>query len=313
MAPWRTLRPQSLRAGDRVRLVAPASPYEPAAYRAGRAALSALGFRPLWHPAEAARQGFLAGDDAARAARLRAAFAEADSRAVCCIRGGYGTARLLPLLELASLAGARKILVGFSDLTALLVPLVAEQGLVCFHGPVLTQLARLPAGDRAWLRALLTGQRGRGPVPLGRLRCVRAGSGEGRLLGGNLTVLASLCGGPHAPRLSGCLACLEDVGEPAYRLDRAFRQLQASGAFAGVRGLILGQLEGCTPAGRGEFGARAVLERAALELGVPVVSGAPFGHGRRNVALPFGVRARLRAGGAAGGVLELTEPAVEAG
>jgi muramoyltetrapeptide carboxypeptidase len=313
MAPWRTLRPQALRAGDRVRLVAPASPYEPAAYRAGRAALSALGFQPLWHPTEATRQGFLAGDDAARAARLQAAFAEPESRAVCCIRGGYGTARLLPLLDLASLAHARKVLLGFSDVTALLVPLVAEQGLVCFHGPVLTQLGRLPRGDRAWLQALLTGRRGRGPVPLGRLRAVRAGSAEGRLLGGNLTVLASLCGTAHAPRFRGCLVCLEDVGEPAYRLDRAFRQLAGSGAFAGARGVILGQLEGCTPAGRGEYAARAVLERAALELGVPVVSGAPFGHGRRNVTLPFGVRARLRAGGAAGGALELTEPALEAG
>jgi muramoyltetrapeptide carboxypeptidase len=150
-------------------------------------------------------------------------------------------------------------------------------------------------------------------VPLGRLRCVVPGSAEGRLAGGNLTVLASLCGTPYAPRFRGCLVFLEDVGEPAYRLDRAFRQLAASGAFHGARGVLLGQLEGCTPEGRAGFAARVVLERALAELGVPVVSGAPFGHGRRNVALPLGVRARLRAGGVAGGALELLERAVEAG
>ncbi len=305
--------PRALRPGDGVRLVAPASPYEEKAFRAGRAALAVLGLRGLWHPAEAERAGFLAGDDGARAARLRAAFSERASRAVWCIRGGYGSARLLARLDLPALARARKPLVGFSDVTALLVPLCAGAGLVCFHGPVLTQLARLPAGDRAWLVALLRGERAPGPVPFGRVRGVVAGSAEGRLMGGNLTVLASLCGTPQAPRFRGCIAFLEDVGEPAYRLDRSFRQLVASGAFAGVRGLVLGQLEGCTPAGRGAYAARAVLERAAAELGVPLLSGAPFGHGRRNVALPLGVRAGLRAGGRTGGALELLERAVEAG
>jgi muramoyltetrapeptide carboxypeptidase len=304
----RPLRPHGLKPNDRVRLVAPASPFDRHAFQVGLGFLEGFGLRPVWDRAELLRTGFLAGDDQARARRLMRACLEPGTRAVWIIRGGYGTARLLPWLDLEAIAWARKPIIGFSDLTALLSPLCGPGGLVALHGPVITQLERISPLGREWLKALLFGERAPGPVPLGRPRVLARGQAEGRLRGGNLTVLASLCGTPYQPDFRGAIACLEDVAEPAYRLDRSFSQLCEAGCFRGVRGVVLGELVGCSPAGRSAWSARAVLERAVLSLGVPALSGAPFGHGRRHVALPLGARAVLDA---TRGRLELAERVVE--
>jgi muramoyltetrapeptide carboxypeptidase len=300
-------RPAPLRRGDRIRLIAPASPFDNGLFEAGTRTLERLGLVPVVGRGEFAREGFLAGSDHRRAAELTAALAEEDTRAVWCIRGGYGTARLLPLLDLPRLRRHPKLLVGFSDITALLLQLARPGGFAAIHGPVVTQLPRLPQGDLAWLTTLLF--KGAAPqrVPLGRTRTLASGRAEGRLVPCNLSILASLTGTPYAPDLRGAIVCLEDVREPAYRLDRMVWQLVSAGLFAGVRGILLGELVECRPEGRGRFSARRVLERAVAGLGLPTVSGAPFGHGRRNLALPLGVRAQLDADAR---TLTLLEPAV---
>jgi muramoyltetrapeptide carboxypeptidase len=232
---------------------------------------------------------------------------EESSGAVWCIRGGYGTSRLLPLLDLPRLLTRPKLLIGFSDVTALLIQLARPGGFVAIHGPVVTQLPRLPAADLGWLRALLFEATPSRPLPLGRSRTLVAGTAEGRLMAGNLCTLASLAGTPYAPALRGAILCLEEVNEEAYRLDRLFRQLASAGLLRGVRGFVLGELTGCTPAGSGRYGARGVLEAAVAELGLPTLAGAAFGHGRRHLALPLGVRVRLDAQARR---LTLLEPAV---
>jgi muramoyltetrapeptide carboxypeptidase len=304
----RLLKPDSLRKGDRVRLIAPASPFDPRLFRAGRKALEGLGLVPVVSRGEFARTGFLAGSDQRRAEQLERALLEEDTRAVWCIRGGYGTARLLPLLDLPRLRRHPKLLVGFSDLTALLVQLTRPGGFVTIHGPVITQLPRLPATDLRWLKALLFGTGAPRRLPLGRTRTLVAGKAEGRLAAGNLSILASLAGTPFAPDLRGALLCLEDVGEEAYRLDRVFWQVASAGLLKRVRGIVVGDLAGCQPEGAGRLSARRVLERAISALGLPALSGAAFGHARRNLALPVGVRARLDAGARA---LTLLESAVQ--
>lgn len=296
MSPKQLRRPPALAPGDKIRLVAPASPFDREAFEAGRAALAALGFVPVVAETEFAASGFLAGDDASRAARLTRALAEPDTRAVWAIRGGYGTVRTMAQLDLGLLRRSDKLVIGFSDLTALLINLATPGGLVCVHGPVITQLAKLPAAQRRWVKNLICDPQPVGPVPLGRLKSLVPGRAQGRLVGGNLSILASLVGTPLLPSLRGAILFLEEVGEAAYRIDRVWRQLIESRALAGVKGLILGELVDCKPGGRGRWSARAVLERAVAALGVPAVSGAAFGHARRNVALPVGVRARLDAG-----------------
>jgi muramoyltetrapeptide carboxypeptidase len=288
-------RAPALRPGDRVRLVAPASPFDTKRFERGVEAIRRLGLVPVVGREEFAATGFLAGDDAARAGRLVRAFAEEETRAVWAIRGGYGTARLLSHLDLDAIRRRPKLFIGFSDLTALLNQLSAPGGFSVIHGPVVTQLGDLPASALDWLRRLLFDPSPPGTMPWGRLKTVVPGKTNGFLAGGNLSILASLCGTPYFPELSGSILFLEDTGEAAYRLDRCFFQLCQSGALKNVFGVVLGRLDGCTPA-TGRFGARATLERAIAALGVPAVSGASFGHHRRNFALPLGLLARLDAG-----------------
>ena len=300
-------KPDRLRRGDRVRLIAPASPFESGVFRAGQRMLEGLGLIPVVSRGEFVRDGFLAGSDWHRADQLTQALQEESTKAVWCIRGGYGTARLLPLLDLPGLRRHPKLLVGFSDATALLVQLARPGGFVTIHGPVITQLPRLPASDLRWLKALLFGTRAPQRLPLGRTRTLVPGKAEGTLVAGNLSILASLAGTRFAPDLRGAVLCVEDVNKKAYRLDRLFWQIVSAGMLKRSRGIVVGELAGCKPEGAGSHSARRVLERAVAALGLPALSGAAFGHGRRNLALPVGVRARLDAGSR---TVTLLEPAV---
>jgi muramoyltetrapeptide carboxypeptidase len=165
----------------------------------------------------------------------------------------------------------------------------------------------LPAADLNWLKALLFGTSAARRLPLGRTRTLVPGTAEGRLVACNLAILASLAGTRFAPDLRGALLCLEDVHEEAYRLDRLFWQVASAGLLERCHGIVVGQLIDCKPVGAGRHSARRVLERAVATLGLPAVSGAAFGHGRRNLAIPVGVRASLDARAR---TLTLLEPAV---
>ena len=300
-------KPPALNPGDRIRLVAPASPFDKRKLARGCRIIERMGFVPVVDRREFSRRGFLAGDDQARASRLRRALLEDDSQAVWCIRGGYGSARLLEKIDLAGIMARPKLLIGFSDITALLLPISAPGGFVTIHGPVVTQLPELSANTLQWLKKLICGTQPAGRVPLGKLKTLVRGKTKGFLVGGNLSVFTSLLGTPHLPPLAGAILYLEDVAELAYRLDRMLVQLGQSGAIKNVFGVVLGSLTKCKPAGRTRYSARSVLERAVAELGIPAVSGAAIGHQRRNLALPNGILASLDADR---GVLELLEPAV---
>jgi muramoyltetrapeptide carboxypeptidase len=223
------------------------------------------------------------------------------------IRGGYGSARLLPKLKWKLLHRYPKVLIGFSDATAVLMALTAPGGYVTVHGPVVNQLPRAPIPVRRWLRKLISEPKPAGRVPLGSLKTLVTGKINGFLMGGNLATLTSLVGTPYFPELAGSILFIEDTGEEAYRLDRMFNQLVQAGVLKNVFGVMIGTLKGCKPAGSGRYGARKTLERAVCELGVPAVSGASFGHVDRNVALPLGVMAQLDAGAKK---LTVLEPAV---
>ncbi len=279
-------------------MIAPASPFDPDAFARGVDALSSrLGLVPRLRHDVTARKAYLAGDDARRIEEWREAVADPDAKAIFCARGGYGAMRLLPSIDPAPLLARPKLLVGFSDVTALHAVL-NRAGLATVHGPVVTQLGRAPEDAVAHLEAVLSRSApaaGAWGVPapgagLVAARTIRPGRASGPLLGGTLAILAPLQGTPFAPRLEGAILFLEDVGEKPYQIDRYLTHLRLAGALDGIAGLALGQLTRCDDAG---VLAADVVREVALGLGVPAIEGVPAGHDDANFALPLGARATL--------------------
>lgn len=272
------------------------------------------GFQPVPMPHLHDVRGHLAGDDAARAADLDSAFRDPALRAVWAARGGYGSSRLLDRLDWEALRRDPKVLVGFSDATALLVAAWRRLRLVTFHGPFVGQLGDL-AGDRpraSRLHRLLTD-----PSAIVTLAeepasatTVAGGSAEGRLVGGNLALLCSLVGTADQPDTDGAVLLLEDVHEAPYRLDRMLVQLRRAGLLDGVVGIAVAALRGCAPpANRPSASAEEVIAELLGDLGVPVLHGLELGHTDGQLAVPLGVRVRLDA---SAGRLTLLEPATTA-
>ena len=305
--------PAPLRPGDRVRLVAASSALaEGGRLEEGLALLERWG---LVVEAETLairerRWGYLAGRDHERAADLQPpAKASRPPALWACVRGGWGSARLLE----SPLQQPPGWLLGFSDVTSLLLDRVARGEGGGIHGPMLTTLAAEPGWSQERLRGLLFGE------PLQPLRGEgwRAGVAEGPLLVANLTVATHLLGTPHLPCLSGAILILEDVGEAPYRIERMLTHWRLSGALQQLAGLGFGRFSDCEPErdepdaaseGKGEgetVTVEQVLRERSADLGIPVLGGLAVGHGPGNGALPLGRMARLDA---TGGCLELLEP-----
>lgn len=282
--------PPALQPRDRVAVIAPASAFDRASFEAGLALIGAR-YRAEYGPGLFERHRYLAGDDARRLSELTAALADPDIRAVFCARGGYGSMRLLARLAAAGAPDPPKLLVGFSDITALHLWLQAH-GRISVHGPVLTQLGRLPPATCERLFGLLEST---SPAPAlsGTLTHV-GGVAEGPLLGGNLSVVTRLLGTPFMPALDGAILLLEDQGERPYRLDRMWTHLQLAGVFERVRGIVLGSFTGCEERDA-PYSSAEVLRELALATGLPCAGGFPIGHGDLNEPVPLGVRVRLDA------------------
>ncbi len=309
--------PRALRTGDKVAIVSPAGPLRsPETLDRGLARLRAWGLEPmvLPHAQDAAR--YLAGSDAARAADLQAALADAELRAVFATRGGYGCTRLLDRLDFAPLARDPKPIVGYSDLTALLAAAWRKVGLVGFHGPMVAtvdSMAMEAACERLQRDLLFRAETPPLPADGDQVaHAIRAGVAEGRLLGGNLALVTALIGTPWEIDFSGAVVFLEDTGEEPYRLDRMLTQLLATGAFARAAGVALGDFHvDDTPLGSESAEVVEVLHERLGGLRIPVGRGFPFGHRPRSWTLPFGAMARLRCPDLARPArLELLEPAV---
>jgi len=283
------LKPPPLRRKDKVRIVAPAGPFEREGFERGLAVLSQR-YQPVFEPGLFSRHRYLAGDDARRLGEFSEAFRDPDARAVFCVRGGYGTMRLLQPLRLDGLPP--KALVGFSDVTALHA-LWQAHGRVSFHGPMLTQLGKQPQPAVERLFQVLESTEPAPPLSGGQT--LVPGVVEGPFVGGNLSVFTRLLGTPYLPTLEGALLLLEDVGERPYRLDRMWQHLALAGVFQKVCGLVLGDFTLCEEKDAG-YSSLEVLQTLAQETGLPCASGFQVGHGEVNFTVPLGVRARLDAG-----------------
>lgn len=284
------VKPWALRAGGVIGIAAPASAVDPEKLAAGEERLRKAGFAVVRRGDVLARHRYLAGDDARRAGELMALVADPQVEAILCARGGYGSPRILGRLDAAAVRAARKPLVGFSDITALLLWQRRAAGLVGFHGPMLDRGGDLRDDELDALVAALTGA---GPA-----RTVWRGAegggavAEGRLVGGSLTMLAASLGTPWEVDTRGAVLLVEDVGERPYRIDRLLAQLRAAGKLARVAALGLGRFEQCDEP-NGAVTAAEVLRETVDALGVPWVAGLPFGHGAPNLVWPLGARARV--------------------
>ncbi|MFC0205119.1 S66 peptidase family protein [Novosphingobium soli] len=312
------VRPPRLRNGDVLGLVAPAG------FVADRFGIEeiaqtvrAMGLVPRFAPNVLSREGYLAGSDAERARELMAMFADGEVRGLMAVRGGWGSARLLPHLDFAAIARRPKIFAGFSDNTALHLAL-ARAGVVSIHGPNAAGSWQ-PASWDSFRQVAMEGAMplysapayaganlgGRGPAR----RTFRGGTARGRLLGGNLAVLSALAGTPYLPDFRGAILFLEETNEAEYRIDRMLTQLALSGILDGIAGIVFGQCTHCEnpDGGFSNFTVYEVLDRRLGGLGVPAFQGAMIGHVAGQVSIPVGVMAEIDADA---GTIRLLEPAV---
>jgi muramoyltetrapeptide carboxypeptidase len=298
------IRPRVLQPGSRIMLVAPAGPVSPEKIEASLERCIRFGFEPVLAPSARLRQRYLAGPDAARAADLQSAIDDDTIDAIWAMRGGYGTVRLLPMLDFTRLLARPKAFIGFSDNTTLHLALARLQ-LVSFHGP--HAAAEFPPLTEECFRRVLLSTEPAGVLPTTSApTTLQGGSAEGPLAGGNLALLAAACGTSVSLQGAGCIILIEDVGEPVYRVDRMLTQLARAGALEGALALGFGRFSEIDPP-EDEDAMHELLHEFAAPLGIPAVSGLPFGHVDENWTLPFGVRARLDADA---GTLEILESAV---
>ena len=269
------------------------------------------GFETTLAPHALEVRGYLAGGDEARAADLHAMFADAGVQGILCIRGGYGAMRLVDALDYDLIRRHPKVFIGYSDVTALHLALARRAGLVTFHGPMVTALAKDDGGAlRALLRAVTR------PEPLGRIvnppdgpmiETLVPGVAEGVLMGGNLALITALLGTPYLPSFEGAVLFIEDIVDHAYRLDRKLVHLRLASVLRDVVGIVVGECRLRAEPTEPALTIRQILEDLVVPMGKPAIFGLACGHGAHHLTLPLGVRTRLDA---TRGILSLEEPAV---
>jgi muramoyltetrapeptide carboxypeptidase len=309
------VKPPRLRPGDTVGLVNPATAaFETMPIEILVDSLEALGLKVVQGESYFDRRGYFAGTDRDRASDINGFFGDPNVKALVA-RGGWGSARLLPLLDYDAIRGNPKILLGYSDVTALLLGIHAKTGLVTFHGP--HPRMRFSA-DR--IREVLFD----GSAPLlenprevsanqtvqteHRIQTLTPGVARGPILGGNLTVLTALVGSGYLPDWRGCVLFLEDVDEAVYRIDRMLTQLRLAGVLEQIAGFVFGRCTECEPDSTyGSLTLEEVLRDHIGSLGVPAYRGAMIGHIPEQFTIPMGVHAEIDAGA---GTIRLLEPGV---
>lgn len=307
------IKGKALQPGDCIGVTAPGFFIQDDDFGESIKILEEAGYRVKLAPSCTSHEGYLAGSDQIRAKDINDLFADDEVDAILCLRGGYGSVRVLGRLNYDMIAAHPKLLIGYSDVTALQAALLERSGLVTAYGPMITSLK--PDMKEYTLEQFLDGLSGKVPAgeivlpEEGELKTLAPGKAEGYLTGGNLSVVASLVGTEYELQGNGALLILEEVGEPPYKVDRMLRQLYDSGLFDRVNGICFGEFVDCEDT-RGRALTDVLEEYAALS-GKPVIMGVPSGHDRDNMFLPFGVRAVMtgRTDGSASLVIE--EAAVE--
>lgn len=288
-----------LNVGSCIGIVAPATACEDFDYSSGIELLHQWGYKTKISSTLKENFGYLAGTDELRAQELNNFFADPSVDAILCFGGGYGSTRILDKLDYDLIRNNPKLLIGFSDITALHTAIGQYSRLVTIHGPMLKTLSKKPTKYTisSFCRGLLLSvPLGAFPLPRKRkLHSFYPGRAFGKLIGGNLSVIAALCGTPYELKGENSILFLEDIGEDAYAIDRMLRQLWQNGLLKNIKGLIFGDFTNCQPteAKSGEFTVNEVLAQYATLAKVPTIYNFPAGHEKTNAFLPLGVNATI--------------------
>jgi muramoyltetrapeptide carboxypeptidase len=294
------IKPPALQAGDTIGIIAPASNIKWEPLDAGCKALEKLGYKPFYLDSITEKNLYFAGSADRRARELEEMFTREDVRAIVCARGGYGANYLLQTLNLDNIKAHPKIFVGYSDVTSLLTYISDSTGLVTFHGPMATKdFAHSDGVDLPTWEAALSGA-SEWNIDFGSesgAKPLVAGSAEGILYGGCLSMLAASLGTAYEIHTEGTILFIEDVAAKPYQIDRMLMQLKLAGKFADVRGIVFGEMLECGQNKDQDYTLEEVVLRVVGDMGVPVAYGLRSGHvSRRNITLPLGVRAVLSVG-----------------
>jgi muramoyltetrapeptide carboxypeptidase len=284
--------PARIGPGDTIGIVAPAGPFDRDTFVRGTKQLEELGFRVVTPPGLLDACGYLAGSDSHRARFINQLFADKHIDAIICARGGYGSIRVLPLLDYQTIADNPKVFIGFSDITVLLAVLTERCGVATFHGPVVTSLADAPAETRLSLMQAVSSDAGL-EIKAARGMTINPGSASGIVCGGNLTTLCHLVGTPFAPVFADKILFIEDRAEAPYRIDRMMAHMKLAGCFENLAGIVLGYFEDCGPLND----IYNIVAETFRDEPFPIFAGLDAGHGNPNRTLPFGIEATLDADG----------------
>jgi muramoyltetrapeptide carboxypeptidase len=280
--------PERLSPGDCIGMVAPASAFDKVKFEKGIEIVASMGFHVDIPPGLMDPKGYLSASDESRAGHINRYFADPAIKAIFCVRGGYGSIRILEYLDWETIFNNPKIFVGFSDVTTLLVAFYVKCRFAVYHGPM---AATLPDSDEASKIAFLTALTSRSPyhLSLGNCSILKSGTALGPVIGGNLASLCHLMGTHYAPKTKNHILFLEDRGEPIYKIDRMLMHLKLAGCFDGISGLVLGSFTKC-----GDYWD---IEKLIMDLlgdrDIPLVSGLNVGHGGQNLTIPMGMPALL--------------------
>ena len=303
------IKPLALKDNATIGLIAPASYIDENELIDSKNNLADLGFKTLNTDRILKRFGYLAGDDKNRADDLNEMFSRKDVDAIVCVRGGYGCARMLDMIDYKLIKKNPKILIGYSDITALLFALYSQVGLITFHGPVGTSTFNNYSID-SFVNVLMYGKKNYLP-PLAEddlynedlaysRYTINSGKTQGILIGGNLSIVVSMLGTKYDVDYSGKIIFLEEIGEEPYRIDRMLSQLILAGKFKNAAGIVLGVFRNCerkriNPSFEATFKLRDVLEDRLKGRGIPVFYGFSFGHVTNKITIPFGIKAEMDA------------------
>jgi len=300
------LLPRPIKRGDWVGLISPsAATSERIQIQFAVEALEALGFKVKQGENLANRRGHLAGTDEERANDLNAMFADPEVKAVICIRGGSGAARILPLINYDQIRNNPKPILGYSDITALHHAIYAQTGLITFHGPNGTgswNSFNVKQFEKIFFeqeQVTFENERVKEDdlvIKKNRIQTIYPGVATGDLFGGNLTVLTALAGSPYLADFTDKILFLEDIGEEPYRIDRMMSTLKLMGALDKIKGFVFGQCTDCDPSsGYGNLTLDQLFDDYILPLNIPAYRGAMIGHIPKQFILPMGVRVTLNA------------------
>lgn len=290
------LYPKTLQKGDTVGIITPSSPLvDDEGYSIAEDNFKRLGLPIKWGEHVGKKYGYLAGKDDERLADLHNMFSDPEVKAIVCLRGGSGAARLLERLDYGLIARNPKIFMGYSDITAYHQAIHTQTGLITFHGAVANSVWT-PMVNNQFERLFFQGKSPMYTTERHEIRTITPGTAEGRLLGGNLTVLTGIAGSRYYPQFKDSILFLEDIGEQPYRIDRMFSQLALSGALSSIKGFVFGK---CTDCGaksiKNSLTLEQILDHYIKPLGVPAYQGARIGHIDEQFILPVGVKARMDA------------------